>query len=263
VDNSPKISRRLNGLDLFSGIGGNSLGLRQYTKTIAYCEQDRHAQSILLSRMSEGAIESAPIWDDVTTLTGNHFDVPIEIIVAGFPCQDTSTAGHQVGVKDGKRSGLFFHAARLMSELEPEFVFLENVHGILSSGGIDVVQEITNKGYDFRWCILSAEDVGAYHQRKRWFGLAHRKRSKSNTSSYTEHDGSFRSTVRRSPQEEISDNSKGKNGVRQFEGSGSLRVLSPELVQRDELLQRCKDAWDVESRIPRNTHEVSYQVDRI
>jgi hypothetical protein len=110
---------------------------------------------------------------------------------------------------------------------------------------------------------LSAEDVGAYHQRKRWFGLAHRKRSEGNTSPYTEHDGSFRSKIRRSPQEEISDNSKRENRVRQFEGSGSPGVLSPELVQGDELLQRCKDAWEVESRIPRNAHGVSYQVDRI
>lgn len=80
---------RLNGLDLFSGIGGNTLGLRDYIKTVAYCECDRHAQSVLLSRMSDGSIESAPIWDDITSLTGNVLQEgglePIDIIVGGFP----------------------------------------------------------------------------------------------------------------------------------------------------------------------------------
>ena len=77
---------RLNGLDLFSGIGGNTLALRRYVRTIAYCEADRHAQSVLLSRMGDGSIERAPIWDDISTLTGAQFDVPVDVIVGGFPC---------------------------------------------------------------------------------------------------------------------------------------------------------------------------------
>jgi len=60
----------LNGLDLFSGIGGNSIALRDYVRTIAYCEADRHAQAVLLSRMVDGSLRPAPIWDDVTSLGG-------------------------------------------------------------------------------------------------------------------------------------------------------------------------------------------------
>jgi DNA (cytosine-5)-methyltransferase 1 len=250
------------GLDLFSGIGGNTLGLRRYIKTFAYCENDRHAQSILLSRMSDGHIESAPIWDDVRTLSSTHFDAPIEIIVAGFPCQDTSTAGNRLGVA-GSRSGLFYEVARLAGELGPEFIFLENVHGILSCGGVEVIEEVTRLGYDFRWCVLSAEDVGAYHQRKRWFGLAHRQRCGGEKITYTEHDGLFGSEIRGCFEEEVSNDAKRSDGFGQFKGSCASRMLPVESVQWDELLRGCQKAWEVEPSIPRNAHGVPYQVDRI
>lgn len=166
---------RLNGLDLFSGIGGNTLGLRQYIDTIAYCEADRHAQSVLLSRMSEGLIDHAPIWDDVTTLRGDLFDVRIDIIVGGFPCQDISTAGRGKGLA-GERSGLFFEIMRLVDEIKPPFVFLENVPNIRTKGLDIVLREFTLRGYDTRWTVLSAAEVGANHKRERWFILANAKK---------------------------------------------------------------------------------------
>jgi len=165
---------RINGLDLFSGIGGNTLALRDYIKTVAYCEADRHAQSVLLSRMGDGSIEPAPIWDDVTTLSGSMFDHPIDIIVGGFPCQDISVAGNGSGL-DGKRSGLVFEIFRLVGEIKPAFVFLENVSAIRTRGGERVVKELAALGYDCRWDVLSAFDVGAPHKRERWFILAYAK----------------------------------------------------------------------------------------
>jgi len=165
---------RINGLDLFSGIGGNTLALRDYIKTVAYCEADRHAQSVLLSRMGDGSIEPAPIWDDVTTLRGAMFNHPIDIIVGGFPCQDISVAGNGSGL-DGKRSGLVFEIFRLVGEIKPAFVFLENVSAIRTRGGERVVKELAALGYDCRWGVLSAFDVGAPHKRERWFILANTK----------------------------------------------------------------------------------------
>lgn len=167
--------KRLNGLDLFSGIGGNTLALREWIKTIAYCDFDRHAQSVLLSRMADGSIEPAPIWDNITTLTKEHFDVPIDIIVGGFPCQDLSTAGKGAGIKVGTRSGLFYEVIRLVKELKPAFVFLENVPAIRTRGLDIVLKEFTEAGYDCRWTMLSASSVGANHQRERWFLLAYPK----------------------------------------------------------------------------------------
>lgn len=163
---------RLYGLDLFSGIGGNTLALRQWIKTIAYCEQDRHAQSVLLSRMADKRIESAPIWDDVSSLRGDMFDIPIDIIIAGFPCQDISVAGKGAGLA-GERSGLFFEIMRLAKEIKPKFLFLENVPAIRTRGLDRVVEELTEAGYDCRWTMLSAADVGAKHKRERWFMLAY------------------------------------------------------------------------------------------
>ena len=122
----------LNGLDLFSGIGGISIALSPWVRTIAYCEQDRYAQSVLLSRMSEGKLHRAPIWDDVQTLTGEMLPT-IDIIFGGFPCQDISVAGRGEGL-GGERSGLFYEIIRLTKETRTPFVFLENVPAIRTRG---------------------------------------------------------------------------------------------------------------------------------
>jgi len=165
----------MNGLDLFSGIGGISLALSPWIKTIAYCERDRYAQGVLLSRMQSGEIDQAPIWDDITTLRGETLrGVPVDFITGGFPCQDLSVAGHGAGL-DGERSGLFFEVARLADELRPSFIFLENVPAIRTRGAETVCKTLASLGYDCRWTTLSASAVGAKHKRERWFLLAHTK----------------------------------------------------------------------------------------
>jgi DNA (cytosine-5)-methyltransferase 1 len=160
----------MNGLDLFSGIGGIGLALEPWVRTVAYCERDQYAQSVLLSRMQSGDIDRAPIWDDVTTLRGEMLP-PIGIIFGGFPCQDLSVAGRGKGLA-GERSGLFFEIIRLVKEIKPAFVFLENVPAIRTRGLSEVVNAFTEIGYDCRWTCLSAGDVGAPHKRERWFLLA-------------------------------------------------------------------------------------------
>src|SRR5580693_6905745 len=97
----------MNGLSLFSGIGGIDKALEGYVEPILYCENDRYAQGVLLSRMATGDLPLAPIWDDVTTLCGDDLPAKPEIIYGGFPCQDISVAGRGIGLA-GKRSGLFF-----------------------------------------------------------------------------------------------------------------------------------------------------------
>lgn len=161
----------LNGLGLFDGIGGLSIALRDWVLPKAYCEIDRYAQCVLLSRMSEGELFQAPIWDDVRTLKGELLP-PIDMVYAGFPCQDISVAGHGAGL-DGERSGLFFEIIRLVGELGPKFVFLENVPAITTRGGLRVITEFARLGYDCRWTIVSAAELGAVHIRKRWFLLAY------------------------------------------------------------------------------------------
>lgn len=161
----------LAGLDIFSGIGGITEALSEWVRPVAYCECDRYAQAVLLSRMERGEIPAAPIWDDVRTLRGAMLP-EIDIAYGGFPCQDISVAGNGAGL-EGERSGLFFEVARLVRELRPRFVFLENVPAITFRGLGDVAATLAALRYDARWGMLSAYDMGAPHYRERWWLLAH------------------------------------------------------------------------------------------
>ena len=95
----------LNGLDLFSGIGGISVALKEWVRPVAYCEIDPYCQGVLLSRMAEGRLPKAPISEDIRSITGLDFSGNIHIIYGGFPCQDISTLGNGKGLA-GERSGL-------------------------------------------------------------------------------------------------------------------------------------------------------------
>lgn len=162
----------INGLSLFSGIGGLDLALSEWVRPVAYCEIERYAAAVLFSRMLDGSIPTAPIFPDVTKLTGKILP-SIDIIYGGFPCQDISVAGRGKGL-EGKRSGLFFEAVRLVRECKPEFIFLENVGGIRKYVPT-VRRELEEIGYDCRDGFLSAAEVGANHHRNRWWLLAHTK----------------------------------------------------------------------------------------
>lgn len=165
---------KLNGLSLFSGYAGIDLALADYVRPITYCEIEKYAQGILLSRMDDGLIPFAPIWNDVTTLDGNQFKGLVNIVYGGFPCQDISNAGKGRGL-EGERSGLFFEVVRLCKEIAPEFIFLENVAGIRLRGSIEVSESLASIGYDCRFGMLSASEIGANHRRDRWFCLAIRR----------------------------------------------------------------------------------------
>ena len=167
----------LNGLSLFSGYGGIDYALREYVRPIIYCDIEPYAQAILLSRMHEGSIPFAPIWDDVKTLDGNPFKGLVDIIYGGFPCQDLSVAGKGKGLA-GERSGLFREIVRLAQEASPTFIFLENVPAIRTRGCLQVQEALASIGYDTRWTTLSASQVGANHKRERWFLLAKSKRKR-------------------------------------------------------------------------------------
>lgn len=158
----------LNGLDLFSGIGGFTLAVRSWIRPVAYCENDPHAQAVLLSRMADRQLPQAPIWDDVRTLRAEHFGVPVDVIYGGFPCQDISSAGRRIGLA-GKRSGLVNEFFRLIGELKPAFVLMENVADIRVRGAEAVGKELACRGYDSRWTLLPASELGFPHRRIRWF----------------------------------------------------------------------------------------------
>jgi len=220
----------LNGLDVFSGTGGITIALNGKVKPIAYCENCRYAQSVLLSRMSEGILPNAPIWDDIRTLRGEMFDIPIHVIYGGFPCQDISVAGLQKGL-DGERSGLVFEVFRLCRELKPVFIFLENVPAIRTNGLDRILQELTCLGYDCRWTMLSAAEVGANHKRNRWWLLGYSERYGSFAIEKSRGHGTAISNSQERPDKALQSAGTDTSGMLSYSDSRNLR---PEQEQRRE-----------------------------
>ena len=167
----------MNHLDLFSGIGGFSLGLeRAGIKTIAFCEFDKHAQKVLKKHWPD-----VPIYSDVRELTHERLKSDgingIDIITGGFPCQDISIAGKQAGIKEGTRSGLWSECARLVGEIRPKYAIFENVTALLSGEQgrwfQRVLFDLSEIGYDAEWHCIPASELGAHHHRDRVWIIAY------------------------------------------------------------------------------------------
>jgi DNA (cytosine-5)-methyltransferase 1 len=161
----------VNVLDLFSGIGGFSLGLeRAGMKTVAFCEIDKKAQLVLRKHWLD-----VPIFEDVKTLTKGLLDergISVDVICGGFPCQDISYAGRGAGLA-GERSGLWVEFARLIGELRPQYAIVENVSALLSRGLDRVLGDLAQIGYDAEWHCIPASAVGAPHRRDRIWIMAY------------------------------------------------------------------------------------------
>ena len=155
-------------LDLFSGIGGFSLGLeRAGMETVAFCEFDEHAQKVLRKHWPD-----VPIHSDIRELDAKQFRGTVDVICGGFPCQDLSTAGKQVGFS-GERSSLYGEMLRVISEVRPKFVIIENVPMLTIRGGTRVIEGLAEIGYDSEWTVVGANEVGARHIRKRLWIVAY------------------------------------------------------------------------------------------
>lgn len=159
-------------LDLFSGIGGFSLGLERsgFFRTVALCEINPFRRRVLAKHWP-----GVPCYGDVTTLTGRRLaadGITVDAICGGFPCQDVSAAGSGAGIT-GSRSGLWSEYARLIGELRPGVVLVENV-ALLRSRGLDrVLGDLAALGYDAEWDCVPASAVGARHRRDRLWIVAY------------------------------------------------------------------------------------------
>lgn len=161
----------MNVLDLFSGIGGFSLGLeRAGFKTVAFCEIDPFCRRVLAKHWP-----NVPCYEDVRTLSAQHITadglVP-EVICGGFPCQDISVAGKGAGLA-GERSGLWSEFARLIGELRPRYAIVENVSALLGRGLGTVLGDLSSIGYDAEWHCIPASAIGAPHRRDRVWIVAY------------------------------------------------------------------------------------------
>jgi DNA (cytosine-5)-methyltransferase 1 len=164
---------KLNTFHLFSGAGGGILAdLLLGHNPIGACEIEPYPRDVLLARQRDGILPAFPIWDDVCTLDGTPWRGTVDILCGGFPCQDISAAGKGAGIT-GERSGLWKEYARLIGEMRPRFVFAEN-SPLLRTRGLGVVlEDLAALGYNARWGVLGARDVGAPHKRDRMWVLAY------------------------------------------------------------------------------------------
>lgn len=180
----------MNELHLFAGAGGGILGGELLGhRTVCAVEIEEYPRKVLLQRQRDGILPWFPIWDDITTFDGRPWKGRIDIVSGGFPCQDISAAGKGAGI-EGERSGLWGEIARVVNEIRPQFVFVENSPMLTSRGLGRVLGDLAEMGYNARWCVLGADDVGAPHRRKRIWILAYADSERLEVST----QGQFKST---------------------------------------------------------------------
>ena len=171
----------MNELALFAGAGGGILGGKLLGwNTICAVEIEEYPRKVLLQRQRDGILEPFPIWDDITTFDGRPWKGCVDIITGGFPCQDISAAGKGAGI-DGERSGLWGEMARVINEVRPRFTFVENSPMLTIRGLGRVLGDLSEMGYNARWCVLGADDAGAPHRRKRIWILAYSDKGRLHT----------------------------------------------------------------------------------
>ena len=157
----------MNELALFAGAGGGILGGKLLGwRTVCAVEWEAYPASVLCARQNDGLLPTFPIWDDVQTFDGKPWRGIVDVVSGGFPCQDISAAGKGAGI-DGKRSGMWGEMARIICEVRPRFVFVENSPMLTSRGLGRVLGDLASMGFDAKWGVLGAADVGAPHQRDR------------------------------------------------------------------------------------------------
>jgi len=273
------MKNKLKILDLFSGIGGFSVGLERtgYYETVAFCEIDKYCK-LLLQKHWKGV----KIYNDVKEITQEGFKadgIPSpDVITGGFPCQPFSVAGKQKGTSDNRH--LWPEMFRIIKAFKPRFVIGENVRGIINiQDGVvfeAVCTDLESEGYEVQPFIIPAAGVGAPHRRERVWIVAIREESMVNS----EHNGSPTSTIEGSSAASSNDNEKRQIKTREFEGTsesrnsenvantdrtGSQRLGSEHELRNSEEEKQTRRIgwWDVEPDVGRVAYGVSGRVHRL
>ncbi len=260
-------------LSLFTGIGGLDLGLKiaiPTLRTICYVEREAFAAATLVARMEDAALDLAPIWDDISTFDGRRWRGKVVILSGGFPCQDLSVAGKRAGI-DGERSGLWSEMFRVICEVRPQLVFIENVPGILgNSAARRVLGDLASGGFDAEWLSIQASDVGASHRRRRVFVLAdtngHRLEGYARGGFIWRQPGWHETPTRRYPGEtglsEFMADTKRERG----RGRNARRTNAADVGQSSRHpgnKARAVGAWDAEPAVGRVANGIADRVDRL
>jgi DNA (cytosine-5)-methyltransferase 1 len=257
-------------LDLFSGIGGFALAAKWVwgndLDIVGFCDIEEYCQKILAKNFP-----GVPIYKDICELNGRDF-TDIDLITGGFPCTDISQAGAGKGLIDesGKRtrSGLWFEMHRLIGEIRPRFALIENVPMLTARGGTRVIADLAQIGYNAEWTIIGADDVGAWHRRKRIWIVAYPEQlsdtdsvrhihSKSKKQSTERRFTSFGNIKSGSAYEEAVSNANGERGC--------SRNAAGQDAENARKLRRSKKfgGWRTEPRLGRVAHGIPNRVDRL
>jgi DNA (cytosine-5)-methyltransferase 1 len=172
VEREPVGQKKLSVLSLFAGIGGFDYGLEKTGgfKTVALCEIAEYPRRVLAKHWP-----GVPIYEDVRELTAERLradGISVDVITGGFPCQDISLAGRMAGL-DGAKSGLWQEYHRLIGELAPQVVIIENSPVLRTRGLEAMLRQLASLGYDAEWHCIPANAIGAPHRRDRLWVIAY------------------------------------------------------------------------------------------
>jgi len=251
----------MNELALFAGAGGGILGGHLLGwRTVCAVEWEPYAASVLAARQNDGVLPPFPIWDDVQTFDGRPWQGIVDVVSGGFPCQDISAAGKGAGI-DGERSGMWREMARIIHEVRPRFVFVENSPMLTSRGLGTVLGDLASMGFDARWGVLGAADVGAPHQRDRIWIRAKRRDILPHTEL---HGHGWRQQQQKSAEEKNVSNSPSirQQGQRKYEQSINSKKIGNRKTNYAESIGS-SDFWSVEPNVGRVADGVAARVDRL
>ena len=171
-------------LSLFSGAGGGLLGTHHLLgwECVGYVEWNEYCQRVIAQRIEDGYLSRAPIFTDVREFVqsgaAREYRGFADVVTAGFPCQPFSVAGKQAGEDDPRN--MWPATLDIIRVVRPRYAFLENVPGLLATGYFSrILGDLAESGYDCRWRILSAAEMGAPHKRDRLWIVAHTKSART------------------------------------------------------------------------------------
>lgn len=262
------MKEQLNELALFAGAGGGILGGKLLGwRTVCAVEWEPYPASILCARQNDGLLETFPIWDDVQTFDGNPWRGIVDVVSGGFPCQDISAAGRGAGI-DGERSGMWGEMARIIRQVRPRYVFVENSPMLTSRGLGRVLGDLAAMGFDARWGVLGAADVGANHQRDRiWIvGKVGNANNNGQAAAKVATSLAKRSDICQTWTEQASES------ARSSEQYAELAYADSTQLQRNQCSERKKQEyayagspswWEIEPAVGRVADGMAHRVDRL
>lgn len=163
-------------LSLFTGAGGGLLGTHLLGWTpVGYVEWNDYCQRIIAARIADGILPNAPIFGNIKTFIGSGYAASytglVDVVTGGFPCQPFSVAGKRAGADDERN--MWPATIDTIRIVRPKYCLLENVPGLISSGYFGtILRDLAESGFDVRWRVLSAAELGAPHKRDRLWIVA-------------------------------------------------------------------------------------------